>query len=233
MKKTIFLIGIFLLVSVVSAQKTSIENKTFEKKDLKVTNAEKVQFKDFLKNKHTGIIKLLNNPCSNSLVIDANDEKCSGKSDFTFGSHYSFFAKVYFEKYQHIDYATLSFVQGEFVVKNNSSLIQLLVDLGDRSISEIDEQTKDVINLSSFPLYDKNEMKKFNKSGDGYEFRGLKINNRQPVGLNRTFLLLSHFETGFRSLVNSKKETLFVFKVVRQKDEVVTILWKQIYSKDI
>ena len=196
-------------------------------------SSEKAAFKSFLKGRRTGIVKLWNNPCGNSLVVDANDEKCFGESGISFGSHYSFFAKVYFEKYQHINYATVSLAQGEFIVKNNPRLVQLLVDLGARDIGEIDERTKDVADFGSFPLFDKTERETFSKSGDGYEFRGLKITNRENAGLNRTFLLRSLFDEGFRSLTGGKRETLFAFQVVGRKDEIVTILWKEIYSRPV
>jgi hypothetical protein len=230
MKRTLFLAGSLLFaVLVADGQK----NLTVEKKQLKVTKAEKTEFREFLRNKRSGIIKLLNNPCSNEIVVDAADEKCAGRSDVIFGSNYSFFAKVYFEKYQHVNYASVSFTQSELVVKNNTRLVQLLVDLGERSIREIDKQSEDVINLSSFPLFDKIEREKFSNTGDGYEFRGLKITNRQKAGLNRTFLLRSVFDTGFRSLTGGKRETIFAFQIVRQKDELITVLWKELYSRDI
>jgi hypothetical protein len=213
-----------------SAQDLSFAGRgKIDRRRLAVSKAEKRAFKSFLEgNRRAGIVKLLDDPCGPKMVVDINDERCFARSDISFGSHYSFFAGVYFEKYQHINYAAVSLTKGEIVAKNHARLFQLLIGLGDRDLGEIDRRTPEVAALGAFPLADEAARKKFERADGAYQFEGLALKKKDKAELNRTYLLRSRFALGFSSLAGGQKETLFAFRVIGRQDDVITILWKEI-----
>lgn len=233
-KKSVFgwALALLLMVSTAGAQYRATPGAgKFEKKRLKITAAERDEFRGRLGPGRAGIVKLWNNPCANEPVVRIDDAACLGRTDIAFGSHYSFFTDVYLERFQQINYPAVSLTQGEFVVKNHAGLIQMLVDLGERELPAIDERTDEVRALLELPVPEGRDQ--LERLRGGFEAGALRVSDRRAARVKRTFLLRSQFSFGIRSLTAVKRETLFAFQVVRQQGELLTVLWKDVYAKDV
>lgn len=85
-----------------------------------------LQYQEITQKHKAKIVKLWNNLCENTKVLDVKDENCVKEYGYTVGSQYSFIKEIY-QPFQ----GDLSLTNGNFVVRNHGdSFTQLLVDLG-------------------------------------------------------------------------------------------------------
>jgi hypothetical protein len=207
------------------------------KEKLKITEAEKIQFKEILKNSKAKIAKIWNSPCKYEKVVEVRDTNCWKQFDFSVGSHFAFSESNYAFPDED-SFVSVSLIEGEFWAGSYGPIHSLLADLGEVAISQISKETKEVKLLGSFPLIYNAADRKIEKISGTYEFQGLKISDKQSAKLNHAYLLRSVMYISSRIFTQNgefvrpqKRETVHAFQVIKDQENVVTILWKKIESK--
>lgn len=246
MNQTLFLIICFIfLINTTLAQRktgeTSANQETQQKQktgktradlkeNLKITESEKLEYKEILNNSDVKIAKIWNSPCKFKNVIDATDTFCLEQFDLRFASNYAFQGAT--------TYASIILAKGEFWSPSFRSSYALLVDIGEVDLSQIGKETKEVLILNNFPLIDYLQSIKKQTLSQGFEFQGLKISDKQPAKLNHVYLLKTvnynerEFLTeGSEITLSQKRETIYAFQIIKEKGGIATILWKNIKAK--
>ena len=200
------------------------------KEKLKITEAEKIEFKEILKNSKAKIAKVWNSPCKPEKVVDVRDTPCWNQFDFRFGSHFTFSGEYTFTSF--------SLIEGEFWAGKYGPIHSLIVDLGEVNFSQISKETKEVKQLNSFPLTYNVKDKKIESVSGIQEFQDLKISDKLPAELKHVYLLRSvMFANSYIFTANGdffipyRSEAVHAFQVVKNEDNFITILWKKIESK--
>lgn len=191
------------------------------KAKLAITKEEKTEYKALLKASKAKIAKIWNDLCPSQMVIDVNDTLCLEQATFLFGSRYFFRNESGRELFGYI-----YLVKKEFWVQE-TSISQILIDLGEINLSRITKETEEVRILDSFPLAEYAGQGKIKSLSMGIDFQGLKINDKLPAQLNHTYLLRAFYrQHSFWGI-----DSIFAFQMVKEKDNVITILWKKVRSK--
>lgn len=202
-----------------------------EKDKINVSKVEKNQFAEFLKIKDSGIFKLINNPCGDDeKIVDASNELCVIRKGISYGSHYSFYSNVHYEKFSHLNYASISFIKGEIVAKNNQKLAQVLTELDTAGLDAVKTTDKEISDLLEFPLKNETELKKLKPIKGKYDFRELQITGNITPKPNRIYALRSVFRDSFNTLKFNGRETVHIFQIVKQENESLLIIWRRIKS---
>lgn len=193
---------------------------------LKISAEEELQYQEFTKKYQAKIVKLWNNLCENTKILNVEDENCVKQYGYTVGSQYSFIK----ENYQPF-YGDLSLTNGDFVVRNHGDFFtQLLVDLGEVDFVQLTKKSPQVKTLLSYRDKEKTESGKKIKLTEGFNFYGLQITTRHKMHLNHTYLLRSIEFWGERRYTWGK-DLIFIFQPVKEDRNVVTIIWKKIRDK--
>ena len=204
------------------------------KKRLKLEENEFAAYRDFLKQKKTGIFKLLTFPVCTENQGEKEKKKCL--TEFAAisqqASSYSFRAK----EYNSMPFADLSLRSG-YLLTAPYMAFSLMVDLGDVPLDDLAIDSEGIKYLAEYKipeaLSDANEqISAFNKSvevGKHRYFRGMAVSE------NRTFAIRSSgYITKIPILRGEKTEdVLTVFRIVQKdSDGSVTILWKELKRQD-
>ncbi len=199
------------------------------KAKLEISDQEKIDFKDLLKDSKVKIAKIWNNMCPSLRVIDVNDKFCVEHLNFFRGSSYTFRNEV--DSYS---YTNIYLVNGEFHAQE-SPLLQIIVDLGEIKLTTVGKDTKEFNTLIKFPMKDYYQQEKKEFISKGLDFQGIKLNDKLPAQINHTYLIRSLFpENLLREEINEFTwfmDSVIAFQIVQQKDNVITIVWKKIHSK--
>lgn len=198
---------------------------------LTVTKADKIEFKAVLKESKGNLAKLWNNPCKYEKVVNVKDEHCFNDFDVRLASEFVF---IWGEEFGYI-----SLANREFSVKRYGLMHPILADLGETNINQISQNSNEVRILKSFPLTVDGQAKKIYPTTENPEYQGLQIKTEFPAKLNHTYLLrvtriggrVIGTLLGSAISVNQRRETIYAFQVVKEEDDVLTILWKKIESK--
>lgn len=203
-----------------------------EKEKVKVSKSEKLRFSELLKTKNSGIYKLINNPCGDDeKIIDAENEFCLTRKGVSFGSHFSFYSNVHYEKFSHLAYPSISFIKGEIIAKNNQRLVQVLVELDKTKLETVNDSDQEIKDLLEFPLKNEDELKKLKPINGKYNFRQLQITDKINPDPNKSYALRSVFLDTFNSLKFSRKETVFVFQIAEKENGTLLIVWRKLLSR--
>lgn len=197
------------------------------KEKLKLTDAERLEFKEIKNNSKGRIVKIWNSPCKDERVLDARDTFCLEQSKFIYASHYEFPGASSF--------AGINLITGEFETLNSRISQALLVDLGEVNLSRVSKETNEVQILHAFPLPDQDKVKKQVLPAGGLNYQGLNISGKQPAKSNHTYLLrtVTYFDkpVSYNVAIPVKRETIHALQVLKEKDNVVAIIWKEIKLK--
>ena len=172
------------------------------------------------------IVKLWNNLCENTKILDVKDENCVKQYGYKVGSQFSFIK----EAYQPF-FGDLSLINGDFVVRNHGNFFtQLLVDLGEVDFVRLTKESPQVKTLINYRDKGETENGKKIKLAKGFNFAGLEITTKHKMHLNHIYLLRSIEFWGERRYTWGK-DLIFVFQPVKQDKNVVTLIWKKIRDK--
>ncbi len=202
---------------------TSIKLPLNLKKRLKINDADK----DLIKgNKKLKIVKLWNDECGNNRIIDLNNEKCFEQSEFSAGSHYSF----YHRDYNQLFFGNIGYRNDDLLANSNPEWTQILVDLGDISIVKVEAKSIEVVNMKSFNFFDSEKEKVQKHLKTGVSYKNLNLLASSKLTLNHTYLLRSIFFDVVEG-THFNFDFIYAFRIVEQKDNVATIIWKEIQRK--
>jgi hypothetical protein len=201
-----------------------VSNKLIEL--LKISAEEEQIYAELVQKQGAKILKLWNNLCENTKILDVKDENCLNQYGYTVGSQYSFIKQMY-----QPFYGDLSLISGNFIVRNHGDLLtQLLVDLGKTDFAGLSKHSPEVKKLVSYKDKGETEKTRKIKFSEGFDFRGLKITTKHKLRLNHIYLLRSIEFWGERRYTWGK-DSIFVFQPVKQDQNVVTLIWKKIRDK--
>ncbi len=197
---------------------------------LRITKIEKAQAKEILKQTEGKLGKIWNSLCQYEKVVAVSDTDCWEELDYRIASNFAFSNDS--------EFAGISLVKKEFWAANHSAIYSFLVDLGERDFSQINEETEEVKTLGKFPVTIDPENRKIKPLFGIHQFENLEISDRRPAKLNHTYLLRtvvyrasSVFTENARLTIKRILENTHSFQVVKDQDNVTTILWKKIASK--
>lgn len=201
------------------------------------------QFSEFLKQSNTGIFKLVpDKGCFITDKIIVIKPECEIYTLPGFGSAYSFRVKTY----RVPSVADLVYKDGKF--SGGESLAQeFFVEIGDVPLEKIDLQTAGVKFLNDFNAEADEE--KFKETAGqlkvGIEKDGFQYRSSSNVKTDSTYVLRSTAYKGkilrsFDGIIyyneldwDKRKDVIVAFRVVRRDaDKSVTILWKELKSRD-
>lgn len=199
------------------------------------------KYADFLNQDNTGIIRLLNDAgcAKNSTVISASDD-CLKRTMPGSGSSFSFRE----ETYRIPRLADLSLSDNNFFV-SGEWLHGLMVSIGDIALEKVDTKTVGLQYLNEFqPASEYESAKKIDyRIADGIKQGNFLYARSAVVRENETYLLRSVAYRGrirktaegfiYNELdYDKRKDIIVAFRVARRhSDGSVTILWKEISSK--
>lgn len=198
------------------------------------------RYADFLKNKKTGLVKLIaDKECSSGAKVVSSSEHCIKYKMPGAGAVYSF----RIGNYHHKDLGDLNFADGSF--KTPGLLKQgILIALGDVPLKEVKLGSDDLKTLVEFQPTDD-----FTKAGQfatllekGIQGEKFVYKSDAPVMENTTYALRSIAYRGevMRSIesvdynlfeFDDRRDVIIAFRVVRYvPGESVTIVWKELSS---
>ncbi len=226
-----------------------IETATAEDKQLlEPTESEKLLYKDFLKNKNSGLIILFRYPnCElypNNKIIDTTCEN-NGFSINGGGSHYSFRNKTYVRG----NWLDLQFINNELIARGNlidrekntqpnlNGYVQgIIVSLGNVKIEDINRNNKAFNWLSDFtPATNFNDAKNISeKLSKGVTIENYTFSESVKFEVGNTYLLRSiPYPTNQEYLTSEDKEIdiLVAFQVLKIENNKLLIVWKKLKQK--
>lgn len=211
-----------------------------ELKLLAPTSEDKEKFAEFLRQKNTGLIKLIaDKNCDKNNVV-ASSAHCSTYTMPGAGSAFSFRTNNY--RMEHL--ADLNFTGKSFQALG--SLIHgIMVNIGDVPLEKVDLQMEGVNYLTNLrPTSDIGKAQEFaDQLTKGIENNGLVYRSILPVKENTTYLLRSIAYDGVLPRTvrdvsynefdfDKRKDVIIAFRVIRfDLNESVTILWKELANK--
>lgn len=200
------------------------------------------KYKIFLKQNNTGLIRLLNKDvCTeHKWVVNASDE-CMSSQIPGAGASYSFRFKDY--RLSHLADIT---VNNDLFFSKGNWQHTILVSLGDLNLETITLETNGIKYVSDFqPALDLIRAREIDYVlANTVEKNGFKYKNQALIKANDVYILRSiayqgkviKFLNGFpynEFDYDKRKDIIVAFKVVKiGNDGSVTILWKQLSSKD-
>ena len=200
-------------------------------------------FADFLREKNTGLIKLIaDQGCNKGIDVLVSTPHCAKYSMPGAGSSYSFRHENYRLKHLgDLNFAGKSFKSSEAILNHG-----IMVNIGNIPIEEIDMQNKVVRILAGFePVKDFEKAAAFAAMLEkGVEDNGFVYGSNLRVKENSTYLMRSIAYNGESYRVvdeveynefdfDKRKDIIVAFRVVRfNPDESVTIVWKELQRKD-
>lgn len=213
-------------INIVPTLKLSKESK----KKLQVGKDEVAAYRDFLKQKNTGIFKLLVFPDCGKTQNDEEKKKCLLDliTISQQASSYSFRSK----EYNSIQYADLSLLNGSLTTLPFMTF-SFMVDLKDVPLDELSLNSEGIKYLAEYKIPEalkvaNEQISAFNKvieAGKHVYFRAMSVSE------NRTFAIRSSgykTKSVFTAFVKTD-DVIVVFRIIRKdSDGSVTILWKEL-----
>ncbi len=198
------------------------------------------QYSDFLKQKNTGLIKLVaDKGCDEELNVIVSTPHCLKYKMPGAGSSYSFRTTNYRVK----RLSDITFVNGNLSIKG--VLIHgILVDLGNADINKLNAQSPGVVVLSGFTPPKKMEParklsyqlekgirgEKFTysssvkaKAGHTYALRSIAYKGNSYQEVNE--ITYDEFE------FDKRRDVIIIFKILEADAESVSLIWKELKSK--
>lgn len=213
-----------------------------ELKSVEVENDLLSKYAYYLKQENAGIIKLLNNAkCANNTNVVVASDNCLNNTMPGAGTSFSF----RINNYRIPDLADLSLNENTFRT-NPDWQHGILVDIGNIQIENISLQSTELAFINSFqPALEYQTAKEIDyKLASGIRNNNFVYRRSALVRENTTYILRSIAYRGklLKSIkgfvyneldYDKRKDIIVAFRVVRQySDGSVTILWKQLASKD-
>jgi hypothetical protein len=216
---------------------TSLSDFTFPKKDkpkvplyleenLKINDADRILSRAFSTDKKIQIVKIWNDECGGNKIIDVNDEKCIKQAEFAIASRYSFSSKIYNKSPSFI-----GIFSGEIIADSNPEWTQMLVDIGESSIDTVNSENIDVKKLKDFNVAGLQNEQLLKNLKTGILYKGLNLSGSSKLSLNHTYLIRSVFDDLNVIGKRIKPDLIYTFQVIKQDENVVTIIWKEIQKK--
>lgn len=196
------------------------------------------KYADFLKNKKSGLVKLMiDKGCDGGTETVQAKTECEKYRMPGAGSSYSFRAK----RYSMQKLADITFTNGNF---NTSGLVKhgILVNIGDVDLDKVNLKTKELETLVTFEaIKDYKQAEAFSGILDkGVQAGNLVFANSLKVEENKTYGLrsIAYRTPVYRQIQDTvydefdfdeRDDVIIVFRVVRlNAGESVTILWKEL-----
>lgn len=210
------------------------------KEKLKISDAEKNQYKSLVGDKKAIITRILSAfSCSTTLVVDLSDPRCSENPGFSVGSYYSFRYRDYGES----PWTDISLTEDELNAGNKWHTVGILADLGEAvEFGKLNSKTAEIKMLREFPpaksLPEKGKQK--TELEAGFTAGNLFLTSKIKIQANHVYVLRTisyRLEGGYYMFVAGfnwyNTDSLFVFKVVKlDAEKNATVAWRKI-SQDI
>lgn len=198
-----------------------------EKQLLAVAHDDLRKYAAFLRQPNTGSFRLLPH-YPRGRVVSANSPDIAWRRGFSaFASSYSFAKKkhghgVNGQGNPNFGWSDLRLKDGILRSGIMDQSLGVMVQLGDVPLDEVTTQTAGVSELANLipPRDPAGATALFAKHLYGYRLNGFSYNSKVAAVVNTTYVL--------RSMLNRRIDHLIAFRVVRQDDEGVTIVWKKL-----
>jgi hypothetical protein len=216
---------------------TSLSDFTFPKRDkpkipvyleenLKITDADKSLSRTFSTDKKIQIVKIWNDGCGGNKVIDVNNEKCVKQAEFAIASRYSFSSKIYNKSPSFI-----GIFNGEIIADSNPEWTQMLVDIGESPIDAVNSENVAVKKLKDFDVAGLQNEQLLKNLKISILYKGLNLSSSLKLSVNHIYLLRSVFDDFNFIGKRIKLDLIYTFRVIKQDENVVTVIWKEIQKK--
>ena len=187
------------------------------------------RFAGFLRQPNTGLFRLFAFRRQQQ-VVSVSDLKSGVRPGFNnYACMYSFSKKKHGHGLQgwvdpKLGLAELVLQDGIFVSGFMGESLGLLVKLGDVPLETVTEHTAGVAEMANIvPPVDYLEALSLSKrNAEGFQINKFEYRSFLPASVNTTYAL--------RSTSNKRADVLIGFRVVRQDDDSVTILWRKLKS---
>lgn len=202
------------------------------KRRLSPTAAEKDRFATFLRQPHSGLVRLLpQSNCENDPRVVQVGNACleaippipGGGSFYSFGS----------SEHESAQFADVWLKDGMFRVGVADAALGVLTALGDVPLESVTLQTAEVVYLNEFspPTTVAEAKRQYAQSNAGFRVRGHAYGLTAQVKPDTTYALRSIMYKADGSLNKSRKpaDVLVAFRVVsKAEDGSVTVLWREL-----
>lgn len=188
---------------------------------LRPTQAERAPYATFLKQPHTGLVKLVPQSARAVSVKDLLKTKKANQTPAMFpggGAFYSFIFRDHSP-----DIADLKLRDGQFEVGFSADVLAGIVVLGDAAVDSLTTASPGVQTLAQYerPARRKQAIAEHDQLKRGITIADYRISTAAPVRDNTTY--------AFRSIAYGRSDHLIVFRIVKQNaDGSVLLLWKRI-----
>jgi hypothetical protein len=218
-----------------------------DKKLLEPSKAEKLIYKDFLKNKNSGLMVLFRYPnCelyTNNKIVNTDCEN-NGFSISGGGSHYSFRNDTYVKgNWLDIQFmndeliARGNFVEQKKQTKNLDGYVQgIIVNLGNTKIEEVNSNNQVFNWLKDFvPATDFEQAKKFSeKLHKGVTLENYTFGESAKLEIGNTYLLRSipyRIKKPYYTYGDKVIDIIVVLQVVKRENDRLLLIWKEIFRQ--
>ncbi|HRH42576.1 MAG TPA: hypothetical protein PKY82_13190 [Pyrinomonadaceae bacterium] len=225
------------LDNIKSAERERKELEKFRSPDTK----DIAKYSEFLKQKNTGIGKLLSlKDCGNSNVVNINQDDCFFRIPAL--TYYSFRDPQYY-----VALADLKYENQNLLVGFEELNFGMIGELGDISLDSLNKETPEVVILRKMSIPKKRDQLQAGKKEitKGIEVNGKMFFDHLDIHSNQTYLLrsynyriqrdfdyLSRIERDYNYL-NSEIDVIVAFRIVRvDENNDLTIVWKRLYKGD-
>lgn len=205
-----------------------------ERKLLAASRDDLQQYAGFLRQPNTGSLRLLSY-FPTRRVVSANSPDIAWRPGFSsFASAYSFCKRkhghgVNGQGNSNFGWSDLRLTPGRLYSAVMLESLGPMVQLGDVPLDEVTTHTAGVSELADLlaPVDPSGAAALAAKHRFGYRANGFSYGSQQRVVVNTTYVL--------RSMLNRRVDHLIAFRVVRQDEEGVTIVWKKLrdYPKPV
>ena len=205
-----------------------------EQKKLIIPSEENLlKYKQFLETPKTGIVKILSDPKCDANVVDANNLKCVNVIPiYGYGAMYSFSEETHTKP----NTAEIFLIDDFFKVGFLGNFSSLIVDLGDKDINSIGENTEEAKVLSSIApvkVYSKFLSQK-QIIDKGISFNGRNYKTGVLAKINHAYILRSikYYSIRYFALEYYYDDITIAFRVVEKDSEGnMTLIWKELARK--
>lgn len=204
-----------------------------QKKRITPSQDDYSKYKRFLESSGTGIVKILPNPKCDLRVVNADDLKCAQALPILgMGSSYSFSEQSYSTPFRY----DISFTDNNLSVGFKSTLLGLIIDLGDSDINSVNLNSEEIQFLTSFlPAKPHSEvLKQREQLAKGFELKGRMYTTQSLAKLNTTYAMRSvnYYKVRYYRLVDFYDDITLVFRIVNIDSEGgITLIWKELKKK--
>lgn len=197
------------------------------------------KYSEILKQKKTGIFKLLNTDnCGDTNIFDANKGDCFFRLPVF--SRYSFRHKDFI--YSNLTLSDINYQKQQLLVGLDELNIGIIGAIGDVSLESLNKNTLEVSQLQKISLPKKRDQIEIKRKeiNQGIYINGKKFADYFTIQSNQTYLLRTYtYRTNTdgtqrdASSGNNEADIIIAFRVIRKDaNNDLTIVWKQLYKGD-